>query len=203
MEARRLGGREAGGELGPAPSGLCVFRPPGGCAEAALTPVNKAACKSFMGLCLKIDEVRPLDPLLGLCRARCWGHKLPGDAGGGGGEGCAGGPQLQGCCRARRAQRPPGNHHWDVPSGAPGSPDWEPTASTAPQAVLPLTLAITRSLIGPQRRPYLAPHRQTGTQGPRRPRRHPIEQMEREAGYGAASEPKARPTWPCPAPEVT
>lgn len=58
-------------------SDLLVGVPPG--ADAIPTPVNKAAYKSFMGVCLKIDEVRP--QFLGLCREWCWGHKRRGSRG--------------------------------------------------------------------------------------------------------------------------
>lgn len=102
-------------------SELLVGAPQG--ADAIPTPVNKAAYKSFMGLYLKIDEVRP--QFLGLCSGRCWGHKLPGKQGEG--EGCASRPELQGLlARAPGAGNmwpglwPMGNHHVDVPSRALG-----------------------------------------------------------------------------------
>lgn len=62
--------------------------------HASLPPVNKAACESFMGLYLKIDEMRPLGPIP---RSLQWAGPGPR----GGGEGGRGLP-----ARARGA--------WDV-----------------------------------------------------------------------------------------
>lgn len=50
-------------------------------ADAVLPPVNKVACESFMGLCLKIDEVRPLGPIPG-ARLRAGAADSPGRPGG-------------------------------------------------------------------------------------------------------------------------
>lgn len=116
-------GKQAGLPWGTQASRTCRFSdlsiPP---------PVNKAACESFMGLCLKIDEVRPLG---WIPRSLLWaasGPQLPGEAGQG-----RGGRALEeswpghtwhlgpGAC-GPWAQGPTEEHHLDVVSGAPGSP---------------------------------------------------------------------------------
>lgn len=85
-----------------------------------------------MGLCLKIDEVRPLGRLPGLCCWQCPGHKLPREAGREGGGGLAGWGAGDGAGLGTRSLG-----HVAMSSGANGKspfPEVVPSGATGSQA---------------------------------------------------------------------
>lgn len=60
--------------------GLCALGFPSGCATrhpCQPATSKKVACESFMGLCLKIDEVRPMGPIPGALQGALLGPQTP------------------------------------------------------------------------------------------------------------------------------
>ena len=125
----KLFGRKAGGEGTARPAeggacwrGGCSGEPARACVCGALsvgvppTPllVNKAACESFMGSRLKIDETRPLGPIPG--SLPCWAVLGPQAPQGGGEDSTTGWGSTGVLARAQGAK-----HVWPVPRGSQGA----------------------------------------------------------------------------------
>lgn len=163
----RPGGCGGGGwesrALGRQPPWACVRRPPGRSATRSRrcpAPVNKAACESFMGLRLKIDEVRPLGPTPGARRR----------AGAAGSPGRPGGPRAGRGARGREheAGALSGRHPLGVrPSRRVTGWEEGPKGRGPGRPCQPSHLTVASPLVsvGPQGGPGPAPHCQTAAQG--------------------------------------